>query len=1224
MQRAGGLLLLLLGLLPGVLGGVETCGDAVIGKLAVVTGWQRGRGGAVGITNQAAEYSVVSGALCVISGVISPMSTAKSTKNLALLPAVCRPTGLLSFPALNASGAEIIIGVAASGLIFLQDGEPTGPLALDGLVFAVKSPRKVAASGPFPLALGKGLKAARGYPVASVSKVQDLCVLQGSVKSNHKLKVFATIAVLDHDCYPSGSVAFSILKGNRASLVQVVRSTGKSKSDSTGTVEFIFERSQPKGVEILSLNGIVYPSAKSKRKKALKLQGGWRPDIAKRYATPVYTKQGDICVLSGTVQLCPKRNKAGGCELLAGKTAGSPLLAKLPAECRPASSLSFAVSDSRGRKVKVYVSPNGAVEYGGTGALLKSNYIHLDGIVYAVVHCDCKGVNCGFHGSCEHGKGVCLCFGGWTGKTCLTAPNLCTANKVKCSKHGKCDAKSGKCFCSDDFGGDRCQFAPAVTCPMGCPNQAVCAKFTDGISGKVSGRCFCKNGYTSAVPGAVPPTCDVKPTSQSACKSFPCGTHGFCQESAGVAACSCTDYWTGPHCNAPPNYCALPAPNPAVKCDNAGTCQPATGVCACAGPWKGSYCETPKNVTCSVHGIPNLQTQSCFCKGGWSGKKCSQQPDSCASNPCKHGTCSNTKGGASFQCSCESNWKGDRCEVQVSPCAQTSCSQHGFCTTKGAFTGAGNATCQCSDGYTGSSCQHSPAACYGIHCGHGTCSGGACVCRDGYSGDATLPGTPCTIPRDPCLGVNCGKNGLCANSTCFCLHGFSGSRCGSAPASGCAMLHCGVHGSCAQNGTRSSCACTKGWRGTSCEVAPNVDPCFGVACGKHGVCSSYRNGQPLAKGYCVCLNQYQGKSCQTEPGACPACSTNGACEFKAGVGYCQCFGGFAGTLCAERNPCSVAPCGFKGACTRKNSTAFTCKCIAGWAGKRCSVDESVQIGTLAITQSQETQLLLGSLATAALCAFSFLLSMCCRKSKQVKPVDMSGSYRIESEHDDAGGGGGAAPQPAAPAASPKPNAKAEKKAQVEAQEKRGKAEKKARADKEKAEKSAEKAAKKSGKKSGKNADLSESLMSADAGASEAEQPEAASTADLSWAQDEDGVDKLAGDVSPIAMPFAAKEEAAPAPPVYAPGSDDDDEPPPSPVPAADGAKAVPADLSWADDDISESEEEQEPAAKKEEPEPKAAKPKASAAFDYSDSDEEDAKPAAKPKPSMFDDDSESD
>jgi len=98
------------------------------------------------------------------------------------------------------------------------------------------------------------------------------------------------------------------------------------------------------------------------------------------------------------------------------------------------------------------------------------------------------------------------------------------------------------------------------------------------------------------------------------------------------------------------------------------------------------------------------------------------------------------------------------------------------------------------------------------------------TCNDGkQNGDETgidCGGSSCDS-CEWCQQVICTPHGTCneLKRLCDCTGGYSGDRCETAPASLCAGIECGAHGSC--DPTRGPpCQCTEGWEGDSCQLQP--------------------------------------------------------------------------------------------------------------------------------------------------------------------------------------------------------------------------------------------------------------------------------------------------------------------------------------------------------------------------------------------------------------------
>lgn len=118
----------------------------------------------------------------------------------------------------------------------------------------------------------------------------------------------------------------------------------------------------------------------------------------------------------------------------------------------------------------------------------------------------------------------------------------------------------------------------------------------------------------------------------SACPSNYCNGHGTCSNNGTDYTCACDPgYTSNPFCRA---SCS---PNP---CQNGGTCD---------------YNQDGTAVTCT-------------CPAGFSGPLC-EINDSCANNPCVHGTCQPESNG--FSCQCDPFWLGTICDEPACPCQES-------------------------------------------------------------------------------------------------------------------------------------------------------------------------------------------------------------------------------------------------------------------------------------------------------------------------------------------------------------------------------------------------------------------------------------------------------------------------------------------------------------------------------------------------------------------------
>ncbi|KFD51564.1 hypothetical protein M513_07614 [Trichuris suis] len=115
------------------------------------------------------------------------------------------------------------------------------------------------------------------------------------------------------------------------------------------------------------------------------------------------------------------------------------------------------------------------------------------------------------------------------------------------------------------------------------------------------------------------------------------------------------------------------------------------------------------------HGIKsrdrNTRHYFCDCFPGFTGRLCEQSVDSCSSNPCRHGRCTNV--GDHYHCSCKSGYEGINCERSFEQCGP-----HRLCMNNGNCTDVEDGKrCHCPEKWGGKYCEERAE-----WCGHGTCS----------------------------------------------------------------------------------------------------------------------------------------------------------------------------------------------------------------------------------------------------------------------------------------------------------------------------------------------------------------------------------------------------------------------------------------------------------------------------------------------------------------------
>ena len=122
---------------------------------------------------------------------------------------------------------------------------------------------------------------------------------------------------------------------------------------------------------------------------------------------------------------------------------------------------------------------------------------------------------------------------------------------------------------------------------------------------------------------------------------------------------------------------------------------------------------------------------------GYVGPNCTDLDECKTGSPCKHGgTCTNTIG--NYQCDCTNGWTGQSCQIDIDECSLGVCINSVNCTNT-----PGNYSCSCLPGFTG---------------------------------------LDCSIDQDECtLSQPCKYNGTCFNTYgdyfCECSSEFSGRNC---------------------------------------------------------------------------------------------------------------------------------------------------------------------------------------------------------------------------------------------------------------------------------------------------------------------------------------------------------------------------------------------------------------------------------------------------------------
>ncbi len=213
--------------------------------------------------------------------------------------------------------------------------------------------------------------------------------------------------------------------------------------------------------------------------------------------------------------------------------------------------------------------------------------------------------------------------------------------------------------------------------PHQCSDRGTC----DG------GTCVCDEGY-EGYAGTTCETCAAEYHREGdecvvdrVCDVGTCSGRGDCDDSTGIAVCTCDDGYAGEHCTeCAPGYHQVDQDG-CVKdqvcldntCTGHGDCDDSTGVvvCTCNRGYAGEFCET--------------------CEAGFhdEGDQCIWDTQCPAVDPCSgHGDCDDSTG--VVVCTCDVGYEGDLCER----CSSDFHEEQGECVTDVVFVaGGGSHSC---------------------------------------------------------------------------------------------------------------------------------------------------------------------------------------------------------------------------------------------------------------------------------------------------------------------------------------------------------------------------------------------------------------------------------------------------------------------------------------------------------------------------------------------------
>uniref|UniRef100_A0A8C7JHN6 Delta-like protein n=1 Tax=Oncorhynchus kisutch TaxID=8019 RepID=A0A8C7JHN6_ONCKI len=596
-----------------------------------------------------------------------------------------------------------------------------------------------------------------------------------------------------------------------------------------------------------------------------------------------------------------------------------------------------------------------------TTAICKQGCNLLQGVCSAPGECTCtygwQGPfcdNCLPYPGCVHGTCVkpwqCTCEKNWGGLLCEKDLNYCGTNKP-CKNGGTCmntEPDEYNCACPDGYSGKNCEIAEHACVSNPCANGGTCHEVPSGF------ECHCPAGWAG-------PTC-AKDTDE--CASNPCAQGGTCIDMENGFECLCLPQWAGKTCQIDVNECM------GKPCLNAYSCKNLIGGyhCACFRGWAGQNCDISQN-SCASGPCRNggrchtlLDSFMCECPHGYTGTTCEVQSNPCSPNPCQNqAQCHSLMD--DFYCACSDDFEGKTCSELKDHCKTNHCEVIDSCTVAVATNGtqegvwhissnvcgphgrcisqpAGNFTCSCEPGFTGTYCHENINDCVPPPCKNGgTCIDGIssfkCFCPDGWEG------TLCDMDVNECSRNPCKNGGRCVNLLnhfyCQCQDNWKGKTCHSRE-SQCDSSTCSNGGTCFDHGDTFRCTCLSGWVGSTCNTAKN-STCDSNPCENGGTCVG--GGDAYT---CICKDGWEGPTCAHNANDCnpQPCYNGGVCVDGVNWFRCECAPGFAGPDCRINiDECQSSPCAYGSTCVDEINS-FLCVCPLGRAGPHCQ--ELIGIG----------------------------------------------------------------------------------------------------------------------------------------------------------------------------------------------------------------------------------------------------------------------------------------
>ncbi|XP_075793739.1 delta and Notch-like epidermal growth factor-related receptor isoform X2 [Pelodiscus sinensis] len=132
------------------------------------------------------------------------------------------------------------------------------------------------------------------------------------------------------------------------------------------------------------------------------------------------------------------------------------------------------------------------------------------------------------------------------------------------------------------------------------------------------------------------------------------------------------------------------------------------------------------------------------------------------------------------------------------------------------------------------------------------------------------------------------------------------------------------------------CDCEDQYMGAFCE---EFNACQSRPCQNNGTCTDVTQKHDGKNFTCTCPNGYTGELCQSEIDHCSQepCRNGGTCFSNISGFSCQCPEGYHGLYCEEEyNECLSAPCQNAATC-RDLVNSYECVCLAEYEGRHCEL-----------------------------------------------------------------------------------------------------------------------------------------------------------------------------------------------------------------------------------------------------------------------------------------------